>query len=331
MATTQNLSAVTAALAQAYPDRIRRQINRASVLLSILPITVGSGKNVAWDVEASGAIGENFSDGADVANYGSDDLAAAVLSWGLYRGNFTVTNLAAASAGSSQSPNDAKDLMSRNMVNSMSRVASVINAACYSGTGTGTTMAGFAIAIDSAGTYATIDRSTSTWWQSYEIDAGAALVSFDAIRTDLAAIYTNSGFRPDVGLCAPATLNKLKGLFDPNRTYGKDVSTARGVTTLANNSDVVMIDGCAFIEDKDATAASIFYLNSNEIEVQVLPQAMNFANPLGAADDGFNKLMLAFHAYELGRTGSARKASVEAQLQLKVNRCNAFGKRTNIG
>ena len=42
-------------------------------------------------------------------------------------------------------------------------------------------------------------------------------------------------------------------------------------------------------------------------------------------------MLRGLYAYELGRTGSSRKVSIEAHLQLVIRRRNAFGKRINVG
>ena len=326
----QTLSGITSALGQFFPGDVRSTVNRMSVLLSILPIVIGSGKNVAWDVEYDGTIAENFSDGADVANYGSDGLMPATLSWGQHRSNFRVTDLAAAAAASSRSPEGVKDLIGRNVFTSMGKLASTLNGYFYSGAGTGTTVAGLSLGVDSSGTYAGIDRGSYSWWQSYEVDSSSAAISLGQIRTDTAAIYTACGMRPDVALCPPAVRNKLVELFDSGRKWERDVLTARGKTTLEYSSEVIVIDGVQFIEDKDCTAGAIYYLNSSMIDIEVLPQANNFSDPLGPADDGFTKLMLGFYAKELGATGASRKMSIMSALQLAVRRPNAFGKRLNI-
>lgn len=336
----QTLSAITSALAQTFPDEVKRQINRMAVLLGILRVvsSPSTAKNVAWDVEADGMVAENFAEGAAVANFGSDAITPAILSIGLYRANFRVTNLAAAAAARSQSPSQVRDLIGRNFYNGMSKLASTINPDAWTGAGTGTLLAGLTqVAIEDANTYAGIDRTagggvTNAFWKATKVDAAGTAISFAAIRSDLAAIYKKSGRRPDMAGTDPDTLNKVKALFDPNRRWDRDLITAdRGTIRLDNNSDVVVVDGCQFFEDKDAPASTINYINSAEAEIEVLPQAMNFADPMGAADDGFNRLMLGFSAYELGRVGSDRRMSIEAQLQLKVLRPNAFGKRINIG
>lgn len=331
--TPQNLSAVTNALAQAYADEVARQVNRTSVALSILRIVTSpsSAKNVAWDVESDGAIAENFTDGADVSNYGSDVLTPATLNWGLIRSNFRVTNLAAAAAMRAQSPAEVNDLIGRNVFNSVSKLGSTINGQIYTGTGSGGQFVGLDLAIDSAGIYAGIDRSSATYWQSTEVDAAGAAITFGQIRSDLGLIYDASGFVPDIALCNTAMFNKVRALFDASVRFDRQVTTARGSYVLENSPEVIVIDGCQFVRDKDATANEIKYLNSMCVEIEVLPQVAGFASKVSSGDASFDNLMRGLYAYELGRTGSSRKMSIEAYLTLKCIRPNACGKRRNIG
>lgn len=337
--TPQTLSSISNALGQKYPDRIVRNINRMSVLLAILPIVAGAGKNCAWDAEGDGAIAENFSEGADVSNYGSDTIQPATLNWGAYRSNFRIHHLAAAAAATNVAgPNDARDLLTRNIMNGASKLASVLNAAAYSGAGTGTTLAGLhGIAVDSTGTYANIDPATYTWWVSTETDSASELLTLDQIRTDLGSIYDQCGMTPDFALCSTAVFNKIKALFDASLKYNvsAEVTTVRGTMKLVNSPEVIVIDGCQFIRDKDATASAIIYCNSEFMEWQVLAQPQGFASPLvdmiGQTDPSAANLLRGLYAYELGRTGSSRKVSIEAHLQLVIRRRNAFGKRINIG
>jgi hypothetical protein len=331
----QTLAAISNAVAQTFPDKIARQVNRMSVKLSLLTITRGDGKNVSWDVESDGALVENFTDGAPVVNFGSDNPQPAILPWGMERSNFRVTNTAAAVAASGASPAQLHDLIGRNLFNSSGALASTLNGLLYTGAGTGTLIAGTkGAAISDTGVYAGIDRALggNAFWKASVFDPGApTALSLKMIRDDLAAIYTKSGRRPDLAFVSPTGLNVVKSLFDGNRQWFADVNTAgRGKVTLENSASVVIVDGCQFIEDKDAPAGEISYENSAEQEIVVLPQAVNFADPLGPADDGFNTLMLGFYAYELGRVGSDRRMSIEAHLQLKIERPNAFGRRLNV-
>ena len=148
--------------AQEYRGDIIRQINRRVVLLKLLPLRRGSGKNVAWAAESSGAIAENYAEGADAANYGSDAQTAATISWGLYRAPIHVTKLALDSAATSQTPAGNRALWARNQVNAAAALAALVEADGFTGAGTGTLVGGLNMAIgDDTNTYATIARGSN--------------------------------------------------------------------------------------------------------------------------------------------------------------------------
>lgn len=334
-----DLTTVSAALAQGMAPRVQRTFNSLSVAMRLFRKVPGAGKNLAWDVEYTGAIGENFSDGADVSNYGIDTPQFASLSWGLYRSNFQITNQAAAAAASSFQPQDLINPFARQMDNSARKLASTLNGVVYSGAGTGTTIAGLALAIKDDNTYAGIDRSSGTHAQfrAKVIDPGTLTdPTIALIRSDLGSIYDQCGESPDIALCNTAVWNKVAGLFTDVTRYNKDAFVnAEGRTiTMDASIDAMMIDKCMFIKDKDATANVIYYLNSNYVEWEYLPP-VNLAPDANQStvmqlQDQDGELGLALSVYPLARTGAAAKMTMEVMTQLKVTRPNACGKRLNV-
>ncbi|MDI3282122.1 phage major capsid protein [Polyangium sp. 15x6] len=328
-------------LAQNFKGDIVRQINRRSVLLSTLRAVPGEGKNVAWAAEKSGALAESFAEGADASNFGSDGQDQAILTWGQYRSNFHVSGLAQAASRTSRTPAGNIDLWRRNMMNGVMALADLMNQELYSGNAANKFVGlGQAIGLTN-NTYATIDRTVSgnEYWQPYVADPGSATaLTFDQIRTDLATIYTNSGSRPDVAFCSPFVLNKLGSLFDPQKfyMYSTDrVVTAKGQVQLEGGVGAIKFDGCVFIEDKDATESTIFYVNSEFVEIEYLPLA---APVLGMNDevmdmgmsDGFEDIPLGLRMEMLAKTGDSDKAQMKTYVQLAVRRPNACGVRKNV-
>jgi len=339
--TLQTLALIV--LAQQFKGDVVRQTNRQSVIAKMLPMRVGAGKNVAFVAESSGAVFENYSEGADAANFGSDAQDQGLLSWATYRSNFHVGGLAQATAIGSGSPMGNLELWARNMTNSATALASGINAKIYTGPGTGSEIAGLDVAIGSiTNTYATIDRVTKTYFQpSLFNSAGpAAALTFAQIRSDMQAIYIASGMRPDVAFVHPNVLTKMAGLFDPQKQYTfvvvPDVSTAAGKFTLEGGIGGIRFDGCTFVEDKDATDGKIYYVNSQHAFLEVLP--MNLSNIPGmndeilsvVGDDGFGPLPFGFQLEMLAHTGDSDKAMMKSYIQLCVDRPNTCGVRFNV-
>jgi len=334
--TITSLSLVT--LAQEYRADLVRQLNRKVVALKILPIRAGAGKNVAWVAEAGGALVENYSEGADAANFAGDGQAPVTLNWGLYRSNFHVSKLAMDAAATSNTPAGNRALWARNLANACSALAAKIETEIFSGPGTGTTICGLDSAIGSASnTYGGIDRSQAgnAYWRPIVTNAAGAAPSLAVIRDDIRKIYESCGENPDVALCSPTVFNEIVGLFDATRRTVQ-FNSARGSVTLDAGYAGVEVDGTIFVKSKDATAGSIYYLNSSAVHVEYLPSAhermlMSLGMLNVSADDGFGPVPMGFDYEMLAKTGPSEKAEVLGQMQLVVTRPNACGVRTNVG
>jgi hypothetical protein len=329
--TPQTLALIT--LAQQYRGDIVRQINRRVVLLKLLPIVRGEGKNVAWVPESSGAIAENYAEGADAANFGSDAQASAVLPWGLYRAPMHVTKLAMDTARTSSTPEGNKRLWARNIVNSASALAALIEDDAFNGAGTGTLIAGLDVAIgDDTNTYATIVRGTSAYWKPYVVDPGSATpVTLAQLRTDIGAIYDNCGESPDIAVAPTAVFNKIAGLFDPNRRW-TSIDTARGRVTLDAGYEGIQVDNCMFVKSKDATAGQIYYLNSNYVRFETLPDSEVPNEVLDAVEstDGYGSTPLDLSFEPLAKNGPSSRGEVLGTVQLVVDKPKACGVRKNV-
>lgn len=332
--TVTTLSLVT--LAQQYRGDVVRQINRRTVLLRLLPIVRGEGKNVAFATEADGALAENYTDGADAANFGGDAQASATLSWSLYRSNFHVSQLALDSSSTSATPAGNRALWARQMVNGGAKLATTLNAALYNGAGTGTTMAGLDVAIGStSNTYAGIDRSSNSYFRPIVVDPGSLTApTFALIRDDMRQIYEACGENPDIAMCPPAVFNKIGSLFDSTRRQIDVVNTARGAIRLEFGFGALEVDGCVFIKDKDATANQIYYLNTNHVRLEYLPPsdqaAMAGQMMQVEPDDGFGVVPLGFRYDKLAKLGASERAQITATTQLVVDRPNSCGIRKNV-
>lgn len=342
----QTLALIVAA--QTYAGDIVRNINRQSTTIRMLPIRVGKGQNVAWAAEGDGQLAEEYAEGADASNFGSDEQDPATLNWSLIRSNFRTTGLAEAVAATTDTPAGNMALWGRNLVNSAAKLTSFVNGRCYSGSGAGSPkqMTGFDVAIgDDTNTYATIDRAAHAHWQPTVVDPGSSTaLTLAQIRSDLAAIYTKSGEYPDLAGVTPAVFNQVAGLFDSTRRYTQQVEkvrTARGEVQLDAGYRGLEVDGCVFFKDKDATANRIHYINSNYVHLEVLPSA-RLKRMMAAqgkelvpgmqlsANDGFGEVPLMFDFEMLANTGDSKKAEIRTYIELCVKKPNSCGVRKNV-
>lgn len=325
-------------VAQNYRGNIVRQINRKAALLKLLQIKQGSGANCAWVPEQDGMVAENYADGADVANLGSDAQSGAILPWGLYRSNFHVTGLAAAVGASSSTPIGNVGLWGRNMVNASGKLASTINAALYNGAGTGTTIAGCGVAFGSVtNTYATINRTPAggAFWRPIVTDPGSpTLPTLASIRAHIGLIYDACGEVPDIAMCPTSIWNTVGGLFDPTRHYVQEVTTAKGKIMLDAGYEGLVVDGTVFFKDKDATASAIQFINTNHHWIEYLPPDMPGIEGVLAqripANDGFGDIPLGFVCERLAKNGDSERAMMKSYLQQVNDRPNSCGVMLNV-
>ncbi len=322
-------------LAQEFRGNTVAQINRRVTLLKLLRIVPGGGKNIAWVAKSDGHIAENYTDGADAANYGSDAQDDAVLSWALYRSNFHVTKLAMDAAGSSSTPTGNRALWGQNLSDASAKLADLLEDEAFNGLGTGTLMAGLDVAIgDTANTYATINRATggNEYWRPTVVDPGSPQpISFAQIRSDLGVIGDACGESPDIAVCSTAVFNQVVAMFDSNRRW-ESVNTARGQIKLDAGYEGVQVDNCMFVKARRATANQIYYLNTNYVHFETLPDSTYPPEvyQMVQAEDGYGSVPLSFHYEMLAKTGPSSKAEVLAQMNLVVKRPNACGIRKNV-
>ena len=341
-------------LAQQYNHEVIRQVNRRAITLSILRKTIGAGKNVTIPFELSGQGAQEYNEGADTSTFAQDTQAGGILNWGLYEAPVSITNLAVDAAGTTTAgPQGNEDIWGRQLANGAAATCSVINQHLFTGTGTGTgsapTIVGFGTALGSTtNTYATFDRSQGTYalLRPNVTDPGSTTaLTIAQIRADLAACYINGGSRPDVALVKPGVFNTVAALLDPlRRMETETVQVAGAPVNLAYKVSTLVIDGCTFIEDKDASLSgdssvlgSIIYLNSDYVEVELLMPALNkaaYAMLAGKgvipAQDGNSLLNMSMYFEPLAKTGSAFKGRAALTAQLKCLRPNSMGVRRNI-
>lgn len=328
-------------LAQNYRGSLVKQINRRCVALRTLKIVPGAGQNVAIGVQKGGALAENYAEGADATNFGSDGEVPVTLNWGLYRAPFHITEHARRVAATTLTPDGVQNLVANKMQSASSALADVINTSIFTGAGTGTLMTGFDGAIGNlTNTYGGIDRTVgaNSFWQPYLVNPGSlTALTLALIRTDLGKIRDAGGECPDVAYVSTDVYNIVAGLFDDNRYYTQNIQTARGDIVLDASQRGIIVEGCTFLPDRSAPANTIYYVNSNYVEIQALPPDPRALEELAAmggmellADDGYGAIPLGMVCEKLGRTGASDKYEMLSTVQLIVSRPNSCGVRRNV-
>jgi hypothetical protein len=155
--------------------------------------------------------------------------------------------------------------------------------------------------------------------------------TFALIRSDLGAIGDACGESPDIAVCPTAVFNAVANLFEANRRWTV-VNTARGQVKLDAGFEGLEIDGCMIVKARRATANQIYYLNTNHVHVEFLPDTTFPPDvyQMMRADDGYGSVPLGFSYSMLAKLGPADRAQVLAQMQLVVERPSSCGIRKNV-
>jgi hypothetical protein len=338
-------SDIAATLAVIFEDQIVSQINRATVLLQVLPTGYGTtGQNIKWSARFGTATGGARAEGADVVTLNNDAKVPATLEYGTYDDAFGVTGKAMAAAAAARNPAELANLFVEELGDCVERLAKGIAVDLYTGTGATDHIHGLvatAGGIMSTGTYAGIDRGARTQWQGTVMSNGSIgrALTFDLMREMRRRIYTASGLKPDLIVTTPELHEKYGKLFGQQRRYVQEI-TLRGQTIkLDGGYQMLEFDGIPVLEDVDCPTGDMIFLNTRYVRVLQLPDGVNEANQsmgmLGLAGTeeeqlGMPSRKIVARINALGRNGDLYRFQLICYPQLQVKRPNSCGVITDL-
>jgi hypothetical protein len=334
------LTDINSALGTTFAKKLTRVWNRSSVLLQNMTVVPGGGqgggKHVGWDVQFGGATADTFAEGADISSFTNDLEVPATLPWGQYQSAFKLTNkemnAAYANMGNAQ---ELEKILEERMFDAITAITSKINTDIVVGTGTGTggnpTIIGLLTSLLDSGSYAGINPATAgqgAWVGNLQANGGVARpLTLELLATAETLQYVASGQSSDVIVTTPNVKKKYEGLF--NATQRMNAGAGGPIARMDASAEDLYWRGRQVLREKDMTAGYLLGLNSQEIELCVLPWApVPDAVPTQLkqliSSDGDNSRLLGamVNVYPLARTGSAVKFAVEIYCQLKVRRRN---------
>lgn len=341
------LTNVSAALSTTFATRLARQMNRTAILARLIRVVPndgpGGGKQVAWDVETSGATAVNFAEGADVSGFSYDPIQPATLPYGMYQSSFELTNLvlnAAAASLSGGQPREVGKLVEERIYGALTKIASNINADLFNGTGSGTggnpSIIGFSSALIDTGSYAGISTTSYTEFASTIVGNGGTPrpLTLDLMSQVEAAIYIASGKQVTSVVGDPGVIRRYEGLFNESQRVELAGRAPGAMVSAGYPPGTMYWRGIPVIRDRNAPTGSLLFICDDNAEIRVLPWGEDAdADGVGAraasaiSSNGEEATLVPIPCmiYPLGRTGSAQKFVVETYAQLAVTRPNAFG------
>ena len=328
-----SLSAISSALSLTFDKKLARQWNRMARTISMLDAKPGNGKSVNWDVSLSGQTAATHTEGADVSSgeFLIDVKAPAILSWGLYRNAFGLTeHQLEAALNSKDSAEQLMQLLEESVYESVAALANKLNVDLFAGDGTSNALVGLDSSLITSSTYAGINVGTYPVFAS-TVNANGAVpraLTVDLMNTVEAAIFTASGHRPDFWVTTPALHAKYKGLFEPIRRV---VGDSPGAYDTGVQDDMTYFMGVPVIRDKDCPAGKMYALNKSAVDMAYMPPAqfgdsLSFSVKMGAGSNGEEdeQTGIPFKIQALAKTGDSVKFFIRTACQLRVrhpNRC----------
>jgi hypothetical protein len=338
-------SDIAATLATIFEDQIVSQINRATVLLQVLPVGDGTtGQNIKWSARFGTAVGGARAEGDDVGTLNNDPKIPATLEYGTYDDAFGITGKAMAAARAARNPADLANLFVEELGDCVERLAKGIAQDLYTGSGAANFIHGLvatAGGVMNTGTYATIERSAHTQWQGTVMSNGAVgrALSFDLMREMRRRIYNASGIKPDLIVTTPEIHEKYGKLFGQQRRYVQEITLRGSTIKLDGGYQMLEFDGIPVLEDVDCVSGDMVFLTTRFVRVLQLPDGTNEANQsmgmIGLAGTeeeqlGMPSRKLRARINPLGRNGDLYRFQLICYPQLQVKRPNACGVITDI-
>ena len=337
---TVAMAQIADALTTLFEDQITSQINRATVLLQVLPVGPGTtGKNITWAARFGTAVGGARAEGLAVATLNNDDKVPATLEFGTYDDAFGVTGKAMAAARAARNPEELANLFVDELGDCVERLAKGIALDLYTGSGATDHIMGLITTgggIMNTGQYAGIDRSSKTQWQGTVMSNGGVgrALTFDLMREMRRRIYNASGLKPDLIVTTPELHEKYGKLFGQQRRYIQEIRLRGQTITLDGGYQMLEFDGIPVLEDVDCSSGHMLFLNTRYVRVLQLPdqvdnvnQSMAMTGLAGTPEEqlGAPSAKLTARINPLGRDGDTYKFQLICYPQLQVRRPNSCG------
>lgn len=141
----------------------------------------------------------------------------------------------------------------------------------YTDDGTNTQrFTGLPIAVDSAGTYAGLNRSTYTWWASSEYAAGSVNPTRQNVLQYISGTVKKSAEMPTFGVCGFGTWTLLAQDFVGQETYMITPGSSFGGEEGPNSAfRALMVAGIPIYPDPYCPEGTMYLLNTNYLSLYV--------------------------------------------------------------
>jgi hypothetical protein len=349
---TVALSALTAVMNLIFGAPMADLVRRDVLLPNLLPVRVGRNSTMTWTVKsAARAAGGAYAEGADMAgsDYDAHVRLQASLAWAQYRTGAAITGLAEALSRLNGSPALDPSAFASEINDAIDYLAILISAHTYSGnvSASPVQLSGLASAIASSGSYGGIDPASYADWVSTANSLASASLSFATLRTNgPRPVKDACGMWPVFATCDGTTFDKIGALFGDQRRYIDEVMSVDGQLVnikLRGGYRALDVDGIPYVEDRHATANTIYYFGRDSVHYEQVPAVgPDQAGVVVAAMKALTGIVLDESEVEasleastqrlqpsiemMGKAGDSHKAMVKVYAQIAVDYRNRCGK-----
>lgn len=357
-------TAILSALAQNFAPQIEKQWNRVCPFLGLLSASgamgESRGKNVAFDVEFTGATAGTVAEGSDVASteYNSDINVPAIFSYATYRSSFQISEQEVDIARTSIGSSDAiMNIFQDRILGCSAQLARAIETDALTGTGVDAngnpTLIGiFGGALSSSGIYGGLNPATYSEWGSNVLANGGTLRTLvpDLMAQADGLIYTAATLPWNIMLSSVGVARRYESMFTTGAYQGTQQALVRmndnGTSPqygmgIPNDGQMQWSDlyykGKRVVRDPVSPANKIAFLNTDLIKVKYLPHVptkneielfdmLGLVGQTGAGSGGAGPIQatsIPVRLVEIAKTGDSHKISMRVTLAMAVTRRNA--------
>lgn len=353
-------TAILSALSQTFAPDIKRQWNRICPLLGALSASgsmgEAKGKNVAFDVEFTGATAGTVAEGSDVATneYNSDINVPAVFQYATYRSSFQISEQEVDIARTSIGTADAlMNVFGERILGCSQQLARAIETDCLTGTGVDasgnpTIIGIFGGALTASGNYGGLNPATYSEWASNVVANGGVLRTLtpDLMAQGDGLIYTASSQPWNLIMTSVGVARRYESFFTTGSAFGTQQPLVRmndnagaptyGMGVPNDNQmqmDTLYYKGKTVLRNPVAPTGKLALLNTEHIKIKYLPHVptraeIEFFDSIGLqGSSGGNAPIQAtsipVRLVELAKTGDSHKISMRVTLAMAVARRNA--------
>jgi hypothetical protein len=345
--------------------QLQLQWNRTTFLLGALNAKgatpeEGAGKNVAFDVEFTGATAQTVAEGSDVASteYNQDVDEPAFFPWATYRTSFQVTEVEVDAARRSLgTPEALMDIFGARILSAGAILASQIENDALNGTGVDasgnpTIIGIYGGAIAASGAYGGINPATWTEWGGNVLANGGVsrALTPDLVEQADANIFLGSSMPWDLCMTSAGVTRKWASVF--TQGAGSNIGQQAFQIPLVRNNDNTAYDlgrptgpqgqqqglflkGSPVIRNRLNPIGKLAMLNTAHIKMKYLPRALRQADIdfmkmmglQGQSGSGAGAIVQAtgmpMRVSVLAKTGDSYKISCRITCQMAITRRNA--------